>query len=98
PNGVDRPARWMRTDLPGLGPYIGAGGDERDVRLWAWLGFLRQASVILWNNALPTTDSPNVPADPNELIRFYPGGWFGMGKPVPTLQLEWLRQAQQDYE
>ena len=26
---------------PGLVPYVGAGGDERDVRVWAWLAFLR---------------------------------------------------------
>lgn len=103
PNPPDwvRPAklsRWLRTDLPGLVPYIGAGGDERDVRLWAWLAFLRQSQVIGWDGALPHSKSPSEPADPNDLTWFYPGRWFGLEEPLPTVQLKWLRRAQQDYE
>ena len=98
PQGVARPARWLRTDLPGLMPYIGAGGDEKDVRLWAWLASLRQAKVIGWDGALPHAHKPETPADPNELTWFYPGRWFGVDHPVPTIQLKWLRRAQQDYE
>jgi hypothetical protein len=98
PQGVTRPARWLRTDLPGLVPYIGAGGDERDVRLWSWLAFLRQAQVIGWDGALPHSHGPQEAADPNELTWFYPGRWFGLDEPVPTIQLKWLRRAQQDYE
>jgi hypothetical protein len=90
--------RWLRTDLPGLVPYIGAGGDERDVRLWAWLAFLRQTQVIGWDGALPHTKSPQEAADPNDLTWFYPGRWFGVDEPVPTIQLKWLRRAQQDSE
>jgi hypothetical protein len=92
------PRQWLRTDTPGLVPYAGAGGDERDVRLWAWLAFLRNASLIVWSGVLPSLDSPQQPADPNELIWFYPGEWFGVDGPVPTVQLKWLRGAQQDYE
>ena len=52
---MKQPNHWLRTDLPGIIPYVGAGGDERDVRLWAWLAFLRkQSSLILWGNALPS--------------------------------------------
>src|SRR3954469_20076173 len=98
PAGVARPAHWLRTDLPGLVPYIGAGGDERDVRLWAWLAFLRQAQVIGWDGALPHSQSPQESADPNELTWFYPGRWFGVDEPLPTIQLKWLRRAQQDFE
>jgi hypothetical protein len=98
PQGVARPARWLRTDLPGLMPYIGAGGDEKDVRLWAWLASLRGAKVIGWDGALPHANKPETPADPNELTWFYPGRWFGVDHPVPTIQLKWLRRAQQDYE
>jgi hypothetical protein len=98
PNGVPRPAHWLRTDLPGLVPYIGAGGDERDVRLWAWLAFLRQTQVIGWDGALPHTKLPQEAADPNDLTWFYPGRWFGVDEPVPTIQLKWLRRAQQDFE
>ena len=43
PEDVTEPEHWLRTDLPGLVPYVGAGGDENDVRLWAYLAFLRNA-------------------------------------------------------
>ncbi len=98
PDGTPRPDRWMRTDLPGLVPYSGAGGDERDIRLWSWLAFLRRSTLILWDNALPRTLSPDEPADPTSLVWFYPGAWFGLEEPVPTLQLKWVRRAQQDFE
>ncbi len=101
PEGDDAPKppeHWLRTDLPGLVPYVGAGGDERDVRLWAWLAFLRKARFVQWGDTLPSRTSPTQPADPNELIWFYPGSWFGTDEPLPTVQLKWLRRAQQDYE
>ena len=100
PASPDLPSRqhWLRTDLPGLVPYAGAGSDERDVRVWAWLAFLRRGDLIVWDHALPTVDSPSDPADPNMLTWFYPGQWFGVPHPVPTIQLAWLRRAQQDYE
>jgi hypothetical protein len=101
PAGVKHPAHWLRTDLPGLVPYVGAGGDERDVRLWAWLAFKtanNSAQVIGWDGALPHSHSAQEAADPNELTWFYPGRWFGVDEMVPTIQLKWLRRAQQDYE
>ncbi len=98
PQDVGRPQRWLRTDLQGLVPYVGAGGDQRDVRLWAWLAFLRQAGMVLWDGVLPQRNSPEDPADPDQMIWFYPGQWFGVDQPVPTIQLKWLRRAQQDYE
>jgi len=98
PEGVAQPSYWLRTDMPGLVPYAGAGGDERDVRLWAWLAFLRHATLITWGEALPSLDAPTAPADPDETVWFYPGHWFGLERPVPTVQLKWLRRAEQDYE
>ena len=98
PKGLAHPAHWLRTDLPGLVPYVGAGGDERDVRLWAWLAFRRQAELIQWPNTLPSYDNPDQPADPSEVTWFYPGQWFGLNEPVPTVQIKWLRRAEQDYE
>lgn len=109
PKGVARPPRWLRTDLTGLVPYVGAGGDERDARLWAWLasiplpppplgGEYGPVQFIRWLGVLPRTSDARQPADPNELVWFYPGSWFGVSEPVPTIQLKWLRQAQQDFE
>ena len=98
PAGVARPEHWLRADQPGLVPYAGAGADERDVRLWAWLAYLRGADLVLWSAALPAQNDPNTPADPNTLVWFYPGSWFGVPGVVPGIQLKWLRRAQQDYE
>jgi hypothetical protein len=53
---------------------------------------------VRWNSVLPKTNSPTELADPNDLVWFYPGSWFGVDGPVPTVQLKWLRRAQQDYE
>lgn len=98
PDQTPRPRRWLRTDLPGLVPHAGAGSDERDVRLFAWLAWLRGADLIMCPSSLPTQTDPNQTADPSDLTWFYPGEWFGRDEPVPTLQLKWLRRAQQDYE
>ncbi|MGC4031547.1 MAG: hypothetical protein QM754_07410 [Tepidisphaeraceae bacterium] len=98
PKELDRPQNWLQTDLSGLIPYTGAGGDESDVRVWAWAAFLRRANLIQWNACLPVESKPDTPADPNELVWFYPGSWFGVDQPVPTVQLKWLRRAQQDFE
>jgi hypothetical protein len=98
PEAADAPHYWLRTDLPGLVPYAGAGGDQHDLRLWAWLAFLRQATMIAWGDPLPTASKPDQPADPDETVWFYPGHWFGLDQPVPTIQLKWLRRAQQDYQ
>ena len=98
PTDATRPQHWLRTDLPGLVPYVGGGGDERDVRVWSFLAFLRNAGMIVWGSPLPRTNSPQELADPNDLFWFYPGSWFGVEEPVPTIQLKWLRRAQQDFE
>ncbi len=98
PAEVAPPEKWLRGDVPGLLPYVGAGGDERDVRLWAQLAFLRSAQLIRWSNPLPSTIGATEPADPNELTWFYPGQWFGVERPLASLPLKWLRQAEQDFE
>lgn len=98
PEKVDEPGRWLRADLPGLVPMPGLGGRELDVRQAAWLAFLRRADHVLFAEPLPAGRSPAEPADPADLTWFYPGHWFGREGPVPTVQLKWLRQAEQDYE
>jgi hypothetical protein len=98
PKDLTNPPHWLRTDMPGLVPFKGSGSDERDVRLWAWLAFLRRAELIQWSKTLPTNDNPDTPADPNDVIWFYPGNWFDTDQPLPTVQLKWLRRAQQDFE
>ncbi|MGH7179340.1 MAG: hypothetical protein ACREJC_18330, partial [Tepidisphaeraceae bacterium] len=109
PSDTPRPARWLRTDLPGLTPHLGAGGGESDVRLWAWFASVPlppppfgveygPVQMIQWSRVLPQTRTASEPADPNDLTWFYPGSWFGVDTPVPTVQLKWLRRAQQDFE
>ncbi len=73
-------------------------GDEQDVRSAAWLAFLRDATVVLCGPPLPSAASPAVPVRADELPWFYPGAWYGVDGPLPTLQVKWLRQAEQDYE
>lgn len=90
--------RWLRTDLPGLIPYVGVGADERESRLWAWLAVVRDARLIRWRSVLPQEPDAASPAAPDELIWFYPGEWFGLDSPIPTVQLKWLRRAEQDFE
>ncbi|HEX8340745.1 MAG TPA: hypothetical protein VF624_07545 [Tepidisphaeraceae bacterium] len=98
PKELKEPENWLRTDMRGLIPYVGAGGDEGDVRTWAWAAFLRSARLIDWGRCLPSAGDLTTPADPNELVWFYPGSWFGVEGVVPTVQLKWLRRAQQDFE
>ncbi|HWE04380.1 MAG TPA: hypothetical protein VG326_18395 [Tepidisphaeraceae bacterium] len=107
--GEERPRHWLTTDMPGLVPFFGAGATERDARVWAWLAYLRhldsygashvfEPNSIFWNSTLPIANTPEQSADPGELVWFYPGEWFGVDLPLPTVQLKWLRQAEQDYE
>jgi hypothetical protein len=98
PTDVRRPEHWMTAAGSGLVPYVGAGTNELDVRLWAWLAYLRHADLIDWGEALPEQDDPSALADPGKLTWFYPGSWFGVDEPVASVQLKWLRQAEQDYE
>ena len=98
PSNVKPPQHWLWVDLPGLVPGMGGSSDERDVRTRAWLAFLRHADLIMWGDALPTQTQSSEPADPTQLIWFYPGQWFGVQEPVPTIELKWLRRAEQDYE
>jgi hypothetical protein len=81
-----------------LVPYAGAGASEADVRVWAFLAFLRGSNVIRFGSTLPGAESLEIAADPDELTWFYPGSWFGVEGPVPSLPLKWLRRAQQDFE
>ncbi|MFT3787975.1 MAG: hypothetical protein QM770_17695 [Tepidisphaeraceae bacterium] len=96
--GNQRGIRFLRTDNAGLVPYVGAGGDERDVRVWAFLAYVRNASIVRFGSALPRATRAQERANPNELVWFYPGRWFGVDGVIPTLQLKWLRRAQQDFQ
>jgi hypothetical protein len=98
PEELRRPEHWLNTDAQGLIPYVGAGTDQRDVRLWAWLAYLRKADLVQWTDGLPAQDDPMAEADVGKLTWFYPGSWFGVSDPVPSVQLKWLRRAEQDYE
>ncbi len=93
-----RSPTFLRTDLAGLLPYAGTGGDERDVRVWAWLAYTRNTTSVRFDSVLPRNDRVDQVADPSELVWFFPGKWFGVEGVVPSLQLKWLRRAEQDHE
>ena len=106
PSGLDQPQRWL--DVPesnlaqaGTLESPAAAVSEADVRMWGWLAFLREATQVRFGPALsPPAVANDIqrPADPARLIWFYPGELFGVDGPVPTVQLKWLRRAQQDAE
>jgi hypothetical protein len=96
--GTAKPLTFLRTDRAGLVPYSGAGGDERDTRVWAFLAFVRNSSIVKIGSTLPRVERSSDSADPSETVWFYPGKWFGTDQPLPTLQLKWMRRAQQDFE
>ncbi|HZL34956.1 MAG TPA: hypothetical protein VFC78_06585 [Tepidisphaeraceae bacterium] len=103
-NGAaDQFARDFRRDANS------AGGDEAAARTPAWLAFVRHVkppvyehifdtNFVFWGGILPSATGPDQPADPGERVWFYPGEWFGVNLPVPTVQLKRQRRAQQDYE
>ncbi|HEX8911952.1 MAG TPA: hypothetical protein VF796_06300, partial [Humisphaera sp.] len=99
PRGVAPPMRAVRADLPSL-VRTARGGTEQDVRLWAWLAYLRKADQVVFADPLPPGADERAPADPADLVWFYPGKWFGRPDlaAVPSVQLKWLRQAEQDFE
>jgi hypothetical protein len=98
PAGVDPPASYLDASNPGdPSPVLHGTGEEQDVRAAAWLAFLRGATVLTCGRPLPST-SPSSPIPADELPWLYPGSWYGVNGPLPTLQLKWLRQAEQDFE
>jgi hypothetical protein len=91
------PVHWLRAGASGVASPSAAS--EGDVRLWGWLAFLRDARLVLFDNPLPPPDvSPTRPLDPTDALWFYPGQPFGRDGFVPSVQLKWLRRAQQDFE
>ena len=91
-------SRWLRIDRDGFVPCVGVGVDEREVRALAWLAFVRDAQIFQLPPALPSGSGPEAPALPEQMPWFYPGSWFGVEGLVPTLQLKWLRRAEEEYE
>ncbi len=94
------PARYLdATDAGGVdGAVFHGTGDEQDVRSAGWLAFLRDATVVTCGRPLPSTAAAASAVPVDEVPWFYPGSWYGVDGPLPTLQLKWLRQAEQDYE
>ena len=97
PAGLPEPMRYLDLHAPTPAPVAGPGATEADLRLWGWLAFLRNATLLDLGDALPAGD-PARPVDPTRLAWFYPGAAFGHDGPVPTVQLKWLRRLEQDYE
>ena len=86
---IDAAASNGSLDVTGL-------ASEEGVRTLAWLAFSRDASLILCGNPLP--GDTGQPAPGKDLIWCYPGEGFGTDRPLATVELKWIRQAEQDYE
>jgi hypothetical protein len=86
---IDAIARDGSCDITGI-------ACEQGLRTLAATAFTRDASLILCGNPLP--GRTNAPARADQLIWCYPGEAFGVDYPLATLQLKWMRQAEQDYE
>ena len=91
---VEFPRHWLPIDTAANS----AMATEPDTCALGWLAFLRSADLLVADGAMPNVDSaadaPSATASP----WFYPGSWFGVKEPVPTVQLKWCQRAQQDYE
>jgi hypothetical protein len=81
-----------------LCPYRQEATSEFDIRAFGWSAFLGNASLFESNAPVIEDVSPDHPADPSDMIWFYPGQSFGRDEPLPTIQLKWLRKAQQDFQ
>ncbi len=94
PSDVAKPLHWINTDQQfGSTSYIGVG-NEQDIRTLAALAFIRNATLVHIAQALPKS---GVPDDANQIVLFYPGQVYGVNHPLATLQLKWLRKAEQDF-
>jgi hypothetical protein len=103
PDNALPPRHWIDADST-------SSATEQGIRTLAWLAFSRDASLVQFANALPIIPTepgrvgpddsgatrPGSPQDQTPLL--YPGQWFGVHTPLATLQLRWVRQAEQDYE
>jgi hypothetical protein len=98
PAGLPQPRRYLELEGPASALAPGPGASEADVRLWGWLAFLRGATHLQPGTALPVARDEGEAGDPTQMVLFYPGEAFGSDGPVPSVQLKWLRRAQQDYE
>jgi hypothetical protein len=93
PDNALPPRHWIDADSTG-------SFSEQGIRMLAWLAFSRDASLVQFTSTLPMDDSrPGRPgAASDHIALLYPGQWFGVNAPLATLQLRWIRQAEQDYE
>ncbi len=93
------PRHWIDAAATG-GPLETTGlSTEQGIRTLAWLAFSRDASLVLCGNPLPVHLSEALHPQPgNRLTLCYPGAWFATDAPLATIQLKWLREAEQDYE
>jgi hypothetical protein len=82
---------WMKPQEDSL-------NSQSDIRALGWQAFLDDVSMIFVGDSLVSTAALNQPVNPAEMIWFYPGQEFGADQPLPTIQLKWLRRAQQDFE
>src|SRR5205807_1056235 len=85
---IDRRSAFLRTGpstQPASDDPVVLATNSSDVRSWAWSAFTQKDTTIVWDNALANWTSANLPLDPDKLIWFLPGSWFGVDAPVATV-------------
>ncbi|MBI4717638.1 MAG: hypothetical protein HY763_07530 [Planctomycetes bacterium] len=92
---------WLRMDRPPFCGTTAIQGATADVRVLAWVAEALQAGAVYLGavNEWPGTEAGG---DPDACVRqaphtlLYPGGPYGLDRPVASVRLKELRRSQQD--
>ncbi len=104
PTGAAPARHWVDAGAKDSSCHVTGIASEQGVRSLAAVAFARDASLILCGNPLPIPGAapaqaaPQAAASSDQLIWCYPGDAYGVSEPLATVQLKWIRQAEQDYE
>ena len=96
PDGAAPARHWVDAGAKDGSFDVTGVASEQGIRTLAAVAFARDASLIYCGNPLPVPG--NAAARSDQLIWCYPGEPFGVSQPLATVQLKWIRQAEQDYE
>jgi hypothetical protein len=91
------PRHWIDAAAANGSLQMTGPASEQGIRSLAWLAFSRNASLVLCDHPLAIKADDGI-ATGDPLVWACPGAAFGIDHPLATLQLKWIRQAEQDYE